>query len=214
MPYYYGDNLNRNVNDVGYKVGDPSSVNIVVEVPSNRQSTGAPIISYLGDLEAGTTLTADVSNIQDADGLSNVSYTYQWYRVLNGVETQISGATSSTYKVDDVNNADDGYRLKVRVKFFDDLCNEQALDSALTGIVGGTGTQVTPVGTIEANPPSITEGQSKTFKITMTPCPDDLTKRRSAHQPDRQFHHRLTGHGHAHSHLQPQPGHHHTDSQY
>ena len=90
--YYYGDNLNRDVNDVGYKVGDPSSVNIVVEVPSGgRQPTGAPTIS--GNLDVDETLTADVSKIRDADGLSNVSYEYQWYRGSN----PITGATHKTY---------------------------------------------------------------------------------------------------------------------
>ena len=142
-------------------------MNIVVEVPSGgRQPTGAPIISYSDDLDVGTALTADISNIQDADGLNNMSYEYEWYRVSGGSETKIANATNTTYTVQ---QADNGYQLKVRVSFTDDLCNLQALDSALTPTVGGAGTQVIPVGTIEANPPSIIEGQSKTFKITMTP---------------------------------------------
>ena len=166
--YYYGENLPENTGDVEYKVGDPSSITIDVYYPSNRQPTGAPTISYSGDLEENTALTADASNIQDADGLNNVSYTYQWYRVIGGSATQIPGATGSTY---DVVAADNGYQLKVRVAFTDNLCTPEISDSALTPAVGGAGTQVTPVVTITANPTTITEGASARFTITMTPAP-------------------------------------------
>ena len=52
--YYYGENLPENTGDVEYKVGDPSSITIDVYYPSNRQPTGAPTISYSGDLEENT----------------------------------------------------------------------------------------------------------------------------------------------------------------
>ena len=46
------------------------------ETPSNTPATGAPAIS--GTPRVGETLTADTSTIDDEDGLTNVSYRYQW----------------------------------------------------------------------------------------------------------------------------------------
>ena len=45
----------------------------------NNLATGKPEIS--GTIEVGETLTADTSRIADADGLTSVSYSYQWIRV-------------------------------------------------------------------------------------------------------------------------------------
>ena len=84
----------------GYTVGDPSSASVTVndnDAAPNNPATGAPTI--IGTPEVGETLTADVSNIRDADGLENVTYIYQWIRVIGGVETEISGATGTTYEV-------------------------------------------------------------------------------------------------------------------
>ena len=57
----------------------------------NSPATGAPTIS--GTAQVGHTLTADTSDIQDADGLTGVTYSYQW---LSG-DMPIAGATGSTY---------------------------------------------------------------------------------------------------------------------
>ena len=46
----------------------------------------------IGTAQAEETLTADTSDIDDPDGLTNVIFFYQW--VADDVETQ--GATSST----------------------------------------------------------------------------------------------------------------------
>ena len=48
------------------------------ETPSNTPATGAPAIG--GTPQVGETLTASTSGIADADGLSRVSYSYQWTR--------------------------------------------------------------------------------------------------------------------------------------
>ena len=149
----------------GYTVGDPSSASVTVndnDAAPNSPATGAPII--IGTPEVGETLTADVSNIQDADGLENVAYTYQWIRVMGGVETEIPNATSSTYEVA---TADIGHQIKVRVNFTDDLGHAEELESELTAIVI---TPVVPVLTISANA-SVTEGTAATFTITATPAP-------------------------------------------
>ena len=152
---------------VGYTVGTPSSVSVTVndnDTPPNSPATGAPII--IGKPELGETLTTDVSNIRDANGLTKVSYNYQWIRVIGSMETEIPGATGSTYKVV---IADSGYRLKVRVNFTDDVGYPEELESALTAMMVIPG--VTPVITITADPPSITEGTDATFTITATPAP-------------------------------------------
>ena len=85
-----------------------------------------------------------------------------------GVQDPITGATGKTYIV---HQADNGHRLKVRVTFTDDLCNLQALDSALTAVVGGVGASVTPVVTITRNSSSVTEGTDATFTVRATPSP-------------------------------------------
>ncbi len=152
---------------VGYTLGTPSSASVTVnddDTPPNHPATGAPII--IGKPELRETLTADVSNIRDANGLTNVTYAYQWIRVMDSVEMEIPGATGSTYEVA---IDDSGYQLKVRVNFTDDLGYPEELESALTAMVVIPG--VTPVITITADPPSVTEGTAATFTITATPAP-------------------------------------------
>ena len=97
---------------------------------SNTAATGAPTIS--GTARVGQTLTAVTTGIRDDDGLTNVSYTYQWIRVDGGNETDIGSATASTYTlVDD----DQGKTIKVKVSFTDDANNAETLTSAATGVV-------------------------------------------------------------------------------
>ena len=56
---------------------------------ANTPATGAPTIT--GTAQVGQTLTAGTTGIMDADGLTNVSYTYQWIRV-DGTDADISGS--------------------------------------------------------------------------------------------------------------------------
>ena len=111
--------------------------------PVNDAPTGAPTIT--GTAQVGQTLTADTSGIMDADGLTNVSYTYQWIRVDGTTETDIAGETTSTFTLV---AADLGKRIKVTVSFIDDDSLDLAsaletLTSAPTAVVsaaagGGT----------------------------------------------------------------------------
>ena len=96
----------------------------------NSPATGAPTIS--GTVRAGQTLTADTSGIADADGLTNVSYIYQWIRGDGNDDTDIAGETASTYTLSD---GDVGNTIKVRVTFTDDADNEESLTSAATAAV-------------------------------------------------------------------------------
>ena len=100
---------------------------------SNTPATGAPTIS--GTAQVGETLTAATSDISDADGLDDVSYNYQWIRNDGTTDTDISGATSSTYTLV---SDDQGKVIKVRVSFTDDEDNAESLTSAATGSIEGT----------------------------------------------------------------------------
>ena len=93
---------------------------------SNTPATGLPTIS--GTIQAGETLTADTTGIADEDGLTNVSYTYQW--LAN--DADIAGETNSTY---DLTDADVGRTIKVRVSFTDDANNRETLTSEATAAV-------------------------------------------------------------------------------
>ena len=99
---------------------------------ANTPATGAPTIT--GTAQVGQTLTAGTTAIMDADGLTSVSYTYQWIRTATGtsVDTNISGATASTYTLV---AADLGTTIKVRVSFTDDASNAETLTSAATAAV-------------------------------------------------------------------------------
>ena len=96
---------------------------------SNTAATGAPTIS--GTVEVDETLSAHTSDIRDADGLTNVSFSYQWL----ADDTPIGGATGSTYALVD---ADEGKVIKVRVYFNDDNSNEESLTSEATASVEPT----------------------------------------------------------------------------
>ena len=64
---------------------------------TNNVATGAPAIT--GFPQVGQTLTAGTSGIADTDGLTSVSYSYQWIRTDAGTDTDIASATNSTYEL-------------------------------------------------------------------------------------------------------------------
>ena len=99
---------------------------VSAEPTPNSPATGAPTIT--GTAQVGEALTADTSGIADADGLENVSFSYEWL----ADDTAIQGATNSTYTLAD---ADEGKTIKVRVPFTDDAGNEETLTSGEVGPV-------------------------------------------------------------------------------
>ena len=105
------------------------------DTPDNSPATGAPTIS--GTAQVGETLSADTSNITDADGLTNVQYEYQWLADAS----DISGATNATYTLADT---DEGKAIKVEVTFTDDADNDESLTSAATDAVAAAPTPNTP----------------------------------------------------------------------
>ncbi len=123
--------------DAGYAESLTSRNTVVVAAKPNSEPTGLPAIT--GTPQVGQTLTADTSAIDDADGLTNVSYEYRWTARKTVVDENtgtsfpvisvLSGDTSSTYTLVP---ADAGYTFKVRVTFTDDEGNSESLTSAET----------------------------------------------------------------------------------
>ena len=111
--------------DAGYDESLTSEATeaVAAEPQTNSPATGAPTIT--GTVQVGETLTANTSGIEDADGLSNVQYEYQWL----ADDSEIAGATGLTYTLVDV---DEGKAIKVQVSFTDDADNEESLASAAT----------------------------------------------------------------------------------
>ena len=94
--------------------------------PENSVPTGLPTIS--GTPQVGVELSADTSAMADGDGLTNVSYSYQW--IAGG--SDISGATASSYTL---RSSEEGQTIQVRVSFTDDGDNMEELTSEPTGAV-------------------------------------------------------------------------------
>ena len=118
------------------------------------------------------TLTADVSGIMDADGLpADDQFSYQWIRSDGTDDSDISGATDSTYKV---KAADLGKTIKVRVTFTDEGGTEETLTSdATTAVAADTTGPILTEAYIEG--PSGNRAILVFDEISMSP-----TKRRSA----------------------------------
>ena len=117
----------------GRKLSNSLELTVRGPSPVNTPATGAPTIG--GMPQVGQTLTADTSGISDADGLTSASFEYQWVSGDRTTDTDIPGATSTSYLV----GADDvGKTLKVRVSFSDDEGNAESLTSAPTAEVSAT----------------------------------------------------------------------------
>ena len=115
----------------------------------NRPATGQPTIN--GTAQVGETLTVDTSAIDDADGLDNVGYSYQWL----ADDTEIAGATDPTYTLLD---DDAGLTIKVKVSFFDDKSNQETLTSAATTAVAAAAPDPGPITgftVVDASDPSV-----------------------------------------------------------
>ncbi|WP_419858624.1 SwmB domain-containing protein [Candidatus Palauibacter irciniicola] len=115
----------------GYSVGSPAADSVTVnDDDTNNVATGAPAIT--GFPQVGQTLTAGTSGIADTDGLTSVSYSYQWIRTDSGTDTDIASATNSTYEL---TQADSAKTVKVKVTFQDDIGHDETLTSAASGTV-------------------------------------------------------------------------------
>ena len=143
-----------------------SAETAAVAARPNSPATGAPAIS--GAAQVGETLTASTSEIEDQDGLTNVSFSYQWI----SSDTKITGATEPTYTLA---AADQGRTVRVRVSFIDDEGNAESLTSAATDMVEAA--QVTtPLTARFQNVPASHDGESAfTFRLTFSEDVDSLS---------------------------------------
>ena len=100
----------------------------------NNPATGAPTIT--GAVRVDETLAAGTHSIADADGLDAAIFEYQWVSNGGNADTDIAGATDSTYTIVP---GDRGRAVKVRVSFTDGAGNRESLTSEPTGRVGAGG---------------------------------------------------------------------------
>ena len=111
----------------GEAMGTIQDAEPVAARPLDSQPTGLPVIT--GAFRADEPLTAGTSAIIDANGLDEVSYSYQWIMSNNGSDADLSGATASTYTP---NNDQVGNTFKVRVSFTDNDGYAHTLTSEAT----------------------------------------------------------------------------------
>ena len=91
----------------------------------NHAPAGAPTIAGIARVDE--TLTASVTAIADADGLTNPGFTYQWIANDGSSDADIAGATQSSYTL---TISELGKTMKVRVTFTDDGDSTEMLTSA------------------------------------------------------------------------------------
>ena len=126
-----------------------------VVAPPNSPATGTPTIS--GTPQVGETLTASTSGIDDQDGLTNVSYRYQW--IAGG--SDIDGATGSSYTL---TASEQGQAIQVRVTFTDDRNNAETRTSVATAEVAAAPAPLTV--RLKVAAPASHDGSSEfTFEI-------------------------------------------------
>ena len=132
-----------------------SEATIEVAAKPNTAPTGLPTIS--GTPQVDQTLTADTSEISDSDGLTSVSWEYQW--TAGG--TDITGATASSYQL---TSSEQGKTIQVRVTFTDDRNNAEALTSVATEAVAAKPVPLTV--RLKVAAPAAHDGSSEfTFEI-------------------------------------------------
>ena len=112
---------------------DTCSLQVQQQAVENTPAEGGPRIDGIPEL--GQTLSADTTAIEDADGLENVVFQYQW--LAEGAA--IAGAAGTAYTVGDY---DVGKAITVRVTFTDDAGNEETLTSAPAVVTTAAGLQL------------------------------------------------------------------------
>ena len=141
--------------DEGNEESLTSIATVAVAAAPNREATGKAAIN--GTPQVEETLTADSANIRDEDGLTNVSYSYQW--IAGG--SDISGATGIAYTL---TASEQGQTVQVRVTFTDDRNNSETLTSIATAAVAAAPVTLTVSVTVSA--PASHDGSSEfTFEI-------------------------------------------------
>ena len=150
----------------------------VIAAEPNSEPTGLPTIS--GTPQVGETLTADTSAIDDGDGLTNVSYRYQWVSSKSVIDAdtgvsyilaiEIPDQAGSTYTLAP---PDVGWTFEVKVSFTDDAGNAESLTSAATvAVAPKPNTLATGLPTISGTPQV---GETLTADVASIDDADGLT---------------------------------------
>ena len=94
-------------------------------------SNDEPVVDMLlsGAAQVGEALTVDVSSVGDPNGLADATFEYQWVRIDGATETDIGGATGTSYTL---TAGDEGKRIKVEVTYTDDAGYDENLVSVPT----------------------------------------------------------------------------------
>ena len=118
---------------MGY-LEEVTSVATNAVLPKDQATTGAPVINDMTPTE-GVMLTASVSGIQDADGLTKGNnFSYQWQMLVGAVWTDIVNARAQTFIP---GQAQVGRQLQVVVTVTDDEGNPAVvISSTPTGVTG------------------------------------------------------------------------------
>ena len=125
-----------------------------------------------GTARVGETLTASATGIADSDGLTNVTFTYQWL----ADDTDITDATGATYTPA---AADAGKAIKVQVSFTDDAGNAETLTSGASAAVTAANNPATGAPTISG---TARVGETLTASTTGIADSDGLTNATFTHQ--------------------------------
>ena len=106
-----------------------SAQTATVEARANSPATGLPTIS--GTAQVAETLTADITDIADADGMENDEVSFQWYAYdyATGLYLLRSIDWEGTYTIEP---RDVGMAISVIAIFTDDRGNTESLESAPT----------------------------------------------------------------------------------
>ena len=145
-----------------------SALTVAVAPPPNSPATGDPIIQ--GTPQVRRTLTVDASAIEDADGMENAVFRYQWFATKSSTTREIAGGTSSTYKPVP---ADEGHTFHVEVSFTDDRGYSETLTSAATEAVAAAAPNSEPTGLPAVNgTPQV--GETLTADTSAIDDPDGL----------------------------------------
>ena len=146
-------------NRLDLTVSGPAAEQSSQQQQENSAATGSPTIS--GTAQVGETLTASTTGITDTDGLTNVSYSYQWVANDGTSDSEIADATSSSYTLV---AADAGKTIKVKVAFTDDAQNQETGTSAATAAVAAA-VQTPLTASIHSEPASHDGQDAFTFEL-------------------------------------------------
>ena len=132
---------------------EDQSVNVTAVANNVARGTVTIAVQGAGTATVGQTVQGTVSDdVEDPDGLESPTYTYQWVRVDGSSETDIAGATATSYIL---TASDAGKKLKLKASFRDILNNAETLTSA----VWPTSTRITWAADANCGVPSeITNG--------------------------------------------------------